>query len=388
MMASGTSPSSLPRQVPKLGHKKSMFGCQRCRQRRVKCNEAKPICHNCKRHGLPCVYDRDASVKSYRKSSTPRLSPSALEENDPPESRVRRMIETKLMHQYLVETGSSIAADDQTRGMFAREVPRLSFDSDALLYSMYTVSAMHFAKLGKNDELADGAVNAASKYFSMAVREHNKEVSQVSRATADLVCLTSCLMRIIALVQLQGRSRQPWQWLALAQTSTSTFIDALDRVGPDPNSAAYKLIQGTAHLHVRGKLPNRKMYQRLQYLMERPEKLRATEHWDSEIQVAYERVLEYICTALGLMDKEGPSGNVFRMLLIFPMLVDRRFVELVQTEVPRARVILAHYFALLVQFDHIWWIGDVGANEVRTVASEVPDEWQGMLVWPLKIIEK
>ncbi|KAI0385987.1 C6 finger domain-containing protein [Hypomontagnella monticulosa] len=392
MMASGSNLLPPPR-VPKLGHKKSMFGCQRCRTRRVKCNEAKPVCHNCSRHGLPCIYDRDVFVKApEKKSCQAQISPVVPEESDPPEGRIRRMLEARLMHQYLVETGTSIAADERTVELFSRTVPKVAFGSDGLLYTMYTVSALHLASLGRNEELEGGVGNVANTYFSMAIREHNKEISQLSKETADAVCLTSCLIRSVAHVQLRGRNRQPytppWQWLVLAQTSRSTFQEAWERVGPDPESVAFQLIMGTSHIHEMGELPIRRHFHRLQHLMDQSNEFQVTERWDPEIQDAYERTLSYLCTALNLADEEGSSGNVFRMLIMFPMFADRNFINLVQAGSPRALVVLAHYFALLVRFEDVWWIGSVGTDEVRAIAGALPDEWQGLLDWPLKAVQK
>lgn len=37
--------------------KKSTSTCATCRQRKVRCNGARPICSNCQRLGFPCSYD-------------------------------------------------------------------------------------------------------------------------------------------------------------------------------------------------------------------------------------------------------------------------------------------------------------------------------------------
>lgn len=337
------------------------------------------------------MYDRDTFARASEKSTSARLSPGGAEDDDPPEGRTRRMLETRLMHQYLAETGSSIAADENTRELFSRVIPKLSLDSDALLYSMYTIAALHLQRLGRGEEIEGGAENAANRYFSMAVREHNKDIPKISRQTADAVCLTSCLMRCIARVQLLGRRLQPytppWQWLVLAQTSASTFIEAWEKVGPDPSSVAYQLIKGTLPLYERGRLPSRRNIGRLKHLLHRPEEVRATEPWDPEIEDAYARTLDYICSAIDLADNEESSGGVFRMLVMFPMLLDRRYVEEVKAGSPRALVILAHYFALLVGFEDVWCIGSIGADEVRAIIDALPDQWQGLLAWPKKAIE-
>ncbi|XXG97507.1 hypothetical protein Hte_003812 [Hypoxylon texense] len=338
-----------------------------------RCNEAKPVCHNCLRFGLPCVYDRDAFTRAPEKSTAAQVPPTEAEDDDPLEGRTRRVIETKLMHQYLVETGSSIAADEHTRELFARVVPKLSFESDALLYSMYAIAAVHLQRLGRGEELEGDDEDVANRYSSMAIREHNKEIPKMNRQTTDAVCLASCLMRCIARLQLEGRSMQPytppWQWLVLSQTSASTFMEAWEKVGPDPGSV-------------------RRNLGRLKHLLHRPEEVRMAEPWDPEIEDAYAHTLDYICTAIDLLDNEGPAGGVFRMLIMFPMLVGRRFVEEVKAGPSRALVILAHYFALLVGFEDNWCIGSIGADEVRAIISALPDQWQGLLTWPKKAIEK
>ncbi|KAI8959594.1 hypothetical protein F5Y11DRAFT_298510 [Daldinia sp. FL1419] len=390
-MASGSG-LPLPHKVPKLGHKKSMFGCQRCRARRVKCNEEKPTCHNCRRHALPCIYDRDASGKVSGKPTLAQVSPYGSEESDPPESRTRRMTETRLMYQYVAETGEALAIDYRSKDLFARVVPKFSIHSDALLYSMYTVSALHLAKLGRGEEVTGGAENIANTYFTMAVREHSRELSNVNKHTADAVCLTSCLIRAVALLQLEGRNYQPytppWQWLAFVQASTSTFIEVVKRMGHDPKSPILQLIMGTRGIHNDGKPPEIGDYHRWQHLMARPEEIQAIEPWNRDIEMAYERTLTYLCTILDLIDEQGHSGHVLRMLIMFPMLVDRQFVELVHDVAPRSLAILAHYFALLARFEDLWWVGRIGADELRAIAGVLPDVWQGLLAWPLKAIEK
>lgn len=54
--------------MKRLGYKKSRTGCQRCKSRRVKCNEAVP-CSACVRHRLPCsLQDPDSQLGSQHAS--------------------------------------------------------------------------------------------------------------------------------------------------------------------------------------------------------------------------------------------------------------------------------------------------------------------------------
>ena len=73
-----------------------------------------------------------------------------------------------------------------------------------------------------------------------------------------------------------------------------------------------------------------------------------------------------------------------RILLLFPYLVQKGFIDLVQEQRPRALVILAHYFGLLAQFKDIWFIGDTASREVRAIQSALSKEWQDLMAWPLQ----
>ncbi|KAI2473724.1 hypothetical protein F4781DRAFT_803 [Annulohypoxylon bovei var. microspora] len=56
---------------PRLYHKKSRTGCMRCKQRRVKCDEVRPSCGSCSRHGVDCLYP-NANQASARTAQTVR----------------------------------------------------------------------------------------------------------------------------------------------------------------------------------------------------------------------------------------------------------------------------------------------------------------------------
>ncbi|KAK3302854.1 uncharacterized protein B0T15DRAFT_257907 [Chaetomium strumarium] len=59
----------------RLGYTKSRTGCLRCKQRRVKCDETKPSCRACLRHGIECSLS--TQPQSATASSPSTLGPSA-----------------------------------------------------------------------------------------------------------------------------------------------------------------------------------------------------------------------------------------------------------------------------------------------------------------------
>ncbi|KAA8895756.1 hypothetical protein FN846DRAFT_968118 [Sphaerosporella brunnea] len=57
--------------APRRSHKKSRTGCQRCKKRRIKCDEVHPACGNCVKHAIVC----DFSLSPDEIAAAPDLQP-------------------------------------------------------------------------------------------------------------------------------------------------------------------------------------------------------------------------------------------------------------------------------------------------------------------------
>ena len=153
----------------------------------------------------------------------------------------------------------------------------------------------------------------------------------------------------------------------------------------------HQLVNRTRHIHGRdyrvARSDNRR---RLEHLVRRDISAggAATEPWEEETQAAYEATIEYIGHVLDVDERGTQPGDVCRMLVIFPMLAERRFNELVHDTVPRVLVILANSFALYAKYDNCWFIGSAGSNELRALAYDLVGEWRELMDWPVKMIEK
>lgn len=307
---------------------------------------------------------------------------------DPPETRERRLVELRLMLRYVTETGATIAIDDKTRSLYCAQIPELALGSDALLYCVYSLAALH---LSASDAQGGPAMADAHRgYLSMALREHNKALAGLCAANADVVCLTSSLFRVCSFTLLQGRPRQPYEppveWLMMNASTTAVFLAAFKIVGHDPQSAAYQLLHTTPVIRDEGERFAETRRKGLEHMARHHVRRDVDEPWDAEIQDAYDTTLSYLGGVIEAARK-GEAAEVCRRLIIFPMLVKGRFVELVQEARPRAMVLLAHYFALLSLYKHIWWIGGAGVHEVRCIAESLTGDWLAMTKWPLEVVE-
>ncbi|CAH0055851.1 unnamed protein product [Clonostachys solani] len=393
--------------APKLYHKKSKTGCQLCRTRRVKCNEAKPTCHHCQRLGQLCVYDRQApggSPSTDKEEETVGTESAVVVDEGAPndrhyrhgsgifkrESEERRRLELKLLTHYFTETGRSIAVDEEGNHFWVNVICSMASESDALLYAIYVLSTLHLNRKGQFPGAEPEVVRA---YLSIALQLHQKDISEISKSNCDHVCMTSNILRVYSFAELQDRPLDPYEppseWLRMVESSSSVFAKAWDfyKDGGNPEPVAVKMVKTLSNsLRSAGRRAKREHFA---YLMSRKSECEMQESWDNRDVEAYEATVMFLEGVWSsYCDKLEPRSSIGRNVACFPMLVHKCFVEKVEERQPRALVMLAHYFALLTILREAWWIGDVGQREVYAIFNAVPSAWRSHLTWPMQFVNK
>ncbi|KAH8696107.1 C6 finger domain-containing protein [Talaromyces proteolyticus] len=393
--------------ISKLNSKKSRLGCERCKSRHVKCDEAKPLCKNCKRHGTPCHY-RGAQPRRQPRIATSvslcsgeTINDGACHEaygglsklnmdldDDPPESKERRLLEAGLMCQYVSKTGGTLGIDDFSRSVFSDAVPEMCLRNEAMIYAMYSLAALDKERCSQ--EKTHIPLHTPQKYLSMALRYHQTDLGNINSANIDAICVTSCMLRIYAFALLQNRSLQPYtppiEWLTVTGSSSAVFQEAYRIMENKPNSIALQFIE-----HAMISLANEdsvKEQDSLWYLLQRNPEDRDMEPWDVEVQKAYEWAIYYLGSLRAAVKGGMDEGKIGRRMIIFPMLMNERLMELMLQGQPRSLAILAHYFAFWIFFEHIWWVGARGVQEVRAIAGNLTGKWRHLIEWPLQVLEQ
>jgi hypothetical protein len=305
--------------------------------------------------------------------------------DDLPETRTRRLLEVRLTLHYITQTSHTLGIDDTAHKLFIESVPKFALESDALLYSMYVMASLHLEKLGKDRELGD--VDIRRKYCSMALREHREEVSRLNRANVDSACLTATMVRLCAFATLKERPRKPYtpptEWLLLSGTTRAVFNEAWKLVGDDPKAMSTQFIKSATVVDAEQRIDSGNL-RGLEHILQRDPEDQVAEAWDSEIRETYECALSIIGGILKMAENDALRENMMRRVILFPLLLSNRFVELVQEQQPRALVVLAHYFGILLRYRNAWYIGDSASEEIRAMASELTGKWLVMLEWPLQ----
>jgi hypothetical protein len=125
----------------------------------------------------------------------------------------------------------------------------------------------------------------------------------------------------------------------------------------------------------------------LNHLLHRTSEDQISEPWDEEIADAYGETLSFLGGMKSAVEEGELEAHTFRRAITFAMYIHRRFIDLVEEQRPRALVILAHFFALLTKFTHIWWVGDSGKKEILGILTILPKEWMHFMEWPCQVLE-
>lgn len=405
-------PSSRPlARRAKVGHRKTRTGCKRCRERRVKCDEALPVCRNCSRLGLDCVYAPQktsqspqrvssatpnqlatTAMVSDRRRSHPQLrgSPSYgpldnLARSTPEnhlEGQEQRLMELRLLHNWMSRQTESFGLSPAStwRNIWRVKVPRMALGKEHVLYALMAFSASQL--LGSNPDDMELSL-ARHTYWSMALAKQSEVVSHASPADTESLTLAAMLISMNAFAVLRDRNITPYspptQWLEVAKGVRNIFPPPESL---EPDSTLRQIQDITANIWKDAfcaSTPIDREYERI--LRTHPSAA------DSEDMETYEKTLAYLCSFRKAIIEGEPMYQHVRRICIFPQRVSRRFIELLYERRPRALVILACYFALASHSGALHLFGDfdrsIPKREVYAISQTVPAGWRGLMIWPL-----
>ncbi|CAI7669953.1 C6 transcription factor [Penicillium manginii] len=201
-------------------HRKSRAGCAACKQRRVKCDETKPDCLRCQKHGVECNYSAAPPSRPTRHivnrflESRPSLlsvdslassmsllvvaekldellrpetsSPSSSESSASPPSR-RALEALHHFHRVTIESGQA----NSELGVMMGKVTRLAFESPLLMHSLIGVATSHLCGVLPNNS---SYRVAESYHWQQAIQKYTKEVSSGPTAENMDPLYSACIL--------------------------------------------------------------------------------------------------------------------------------------------------------------------------------------------------
>ncbi|KAH8820326.1 hypothetical protein F5884DRAFT_816197 [Xylogone sp. PMI_703] len=386
---------------PRRSHKKSKAGCQRCKIRKIKCDEVHPECGNCQKHGVACDFSDPSVVppltSSHReRTNTPptRLASaeldlgSTLQLYQKPGDIVRstaaysvsRALELRLMHHYTALTAKTLSNAPSQQNAWQVDIPSLAYDAQYLMDAILAVSALHLRALLPNDQIL---VQASHSYMASALAQYsellNKGVTQYNAealfSTAALIAFQSSASR-----RFEGQGdgfdtyALPLAWFhsfqgvkAIVFTSWEWLRNS-DKVAPIINSQQPLTLDQD---------PDQTKF--FTYLLDGiDEQLVFIEE---NLRADTKRSYEHAVSFLNWAHQRPERGTI----LGFAAIVTRRFVDLIGRKDPRTLVIVACFFAMTKAVDDVWWLQGVAKREIMGIFNLLPEEWWPMMDWPIRV---
>lgn len=337
----------------------------------------------------------------------PGSSPSHLQffsafdddaEVDLPESRERRLMELRLMQNFIwsVARPFPLSPSKEWGEMFEQTVPAMALKHDNLLSTILAVSASNLLmKDPDNVELQ----SARQTYIVKAVREQRRMIDLLSAETADPMCLASLFLLTFSFAALRDRTLEPYapplRWLHMGRGAGALIgmsIDTLIKAGRLDHSPMLFVVRSYPRLGIDESYFDESMRKNLTGVLSQ-QLPGSGDVWDDETRDTYEKTLSYVGSIQHAINQQEPAYAVCRRIQAFSIIVPPDFTTFVEERRPRALVILAYYFAMTVQVQGPWWLGmpsdgreGTAEREIRAIAKVLPAGWQGQMVWPLEMV--
>ncbi|KAE8384841.1 hypothetical protein BDV23DRAFT_166013 [Aspergillus alliaceus] len=176
-------------------HRKSRAGCVKCKQRRVKCDETKPHCLRCQKHGVDCSYDagqanaaRSKSVVSYFIDKVPSLTEqesaalsmsliavsAKIDELLQIKSQSGRLSDrVRALHHFHEATTPSISSE-RSQNVMRGKMIRLAFDSPFLMHSIIGAATSHLRRIYPEDP---SYTMVEAYHWQRAIKQYSEEIS-------------------------------------------------------------------------------------------------------------------------------------------------------------------------------------------------------------------
>ncbi|PSR94329.1 hypothetical protein BD289DRAFT_144896 [Coniella lustricola] len=338
---------------------------------------------------------------------------ASTEVTELPESKERRVFELRLMHNYMNHNAQQFAnlkanahhgeqpkpgvamtdAEVQAqmtegkgglgRFIWGREIPLLAFKNDAIMYSMFAVSALDMWTRASDQKEKDELRLLQQKYLYMALREQRIAVGNLSKDNADMICMAALTILQNSFALVQTLETSPWQppleWLQMGKGAGAVLTIARGYVGSDNNDNITRFVESGPWLD-----PNEvfaaEHRTHLLWLLENDggsaDDVGGHELKDPVTTMVYHKVLSYIGSAQkAIADKEA-IFKVLRRFIGFSMFASDLFHSFLVQRRPRALVVLAHFFKLWIPYDDLQLVGKTGENQVRGILDELPLGWK------------
>ncbi|PKY00209.1 C6 transcription factor, partial [Aspergillus campestris IBT 28561] len=381
-------------------HKKSRNGCDQCKRRRVKCDEADP-CTNCTRRHLVCVYNRHGSpsiqahnaTKEGAQFATPsEPAPSDLDDTlSTFQDRIRSGFflprewdgqDFELMHHYSIATGHTMSQKDAVRNVWVTEIPRIAYSYEFLMHGILSLAAMHLTVV--KPERYSHYHTRSTFHMALGLQSFRKILqSPTAENSCALFSFSSIIMVWICAVPGEVESVRPLDNAYELFKLCRGILALKDFLGVVRNSPLNPLLSPDYMLQEH-EIPKGMEFRLFAGLGDQLCRLRsklASETLSESTRYVYDQAIyqfEKSCRLIEHAETPMECGMIF----CWPISVLEDFLGLIEGRDPLAIVLLGYYSTQLNLFRHFWFVEKRVDALLHTTVATIPSEYAGLLDWP------
>lgn len=372
--------------VRRKPHFKSRYGCRSCKEKRVKCDEAKPTCGKCATKVTPCLYPsvQDASRKTFSRKKQTSL-PVELQmllhaQGLPPQVRVDSLtlaginqaaraavpVPAELLHHFWTHTSRRLMGQS-FQLIYRNHVLPLAVSQHSLLHAILAVSARDMLYL---QPTRHQLVLAFHHHCHKFVTQFKQDLLRPpSITTANLAHSNAFLMNVLAIADPSAAISSSW-------VSKSSKLDIDQAFSWIRVQAIHQSILHAYKNHVQHTF----WYPVFEANYETSEQSPAfnsaqqglltckiSEICDTANRNAYSSACTILCTLFG-----GPADRPFPRLFAdhvnFIVTMEPDFVELLYHKDEVALLLFAMWLSQIMTID-IWWMNQRAQAECFSIYS-------------------
>ncbi|PMD38736.1 hypothetical protein L207DRAFT_584133 [Hyaloscypha variabilis F] len=385
--------------IPKRPHKKSRGGCHTCKTRKVKCDEAQPICSFCDKRNLKCVYP---TRQERPKLSTPEPGTSAGPSRDtsplgddeamefaltaelivppwtPPPALITSsgslsLSDMRLLHHWSTLTAPNLAIGQAANQTLQLVVPQLAFENDFLLNGILGVASLDLERLNSNSE---DYQKQTVLYRAKAVADFRRALTQVIPGTRSY---EAALVMSILLVVLYS-PEIPTNEDELVIIKWLIFYGGL-RVVINMTDFPTVVMPGSVGPFFMRELTELKIGPVVPKIL--VSMLQEVDIMDPDFLMLeqYCKVLDALGILYASLKQDGLGPALYIRVVSWCSYIDKEFTDCA-TQRPRAIIIMAYYL-VFIKLTKLWWLNFADRDITRIVKSLGP-RWLPYLEVPLQ----
>uniref|UniRef100_A0A0W0F3Y5 Zn(2)-C6 fungal-type domain-containing protein n=1 Tax=Moniliophthora roreri TaxID=221103 RepID=A0A0W0F3Y5_MONRR len=346
-------------------HTKSRTGCLTCRKRKIKCDEAEPICKRCYRRNLVCVQRPKIEHKQQESALYKPLTPPL------PSSFTIDATSLQILQHFIDVTAPSLCTDPIFVAASTSHLPQLLFSNPVCMHATLALTALHLGRLHEpsSSPSSQNWVARASAHRKAAI---GLFLSPSLNPEVDFMTVGSLLLYTIS-SSLSSPSSSPESIFSLVTLLHNAWSPLKQFVYADPWLSRHLRRPESAAVFARGS--NTGFLAPLRHLYDTSTNLDLEELDDPDIKEAYRTAVHGLCVAYSLTQ----TGLEARSLVFWPALLGERFLGLLNEKRQRALMILFYYLMVLMNLgERFWWVSEVG-RWVDYVYGLINERWREWL---------